>query len=107
MGLGEVLISDTVGFISNIPTNLIQSFKATLDDLKNADLLLHVVDASDPEKNEKIAQTQAVVEELSIDAPQLMVFNKSDLLKKTDLNELIIRVIAYLFLQLLVMVLKV
>jgi len=88
MGLGEVLISDTVGFISNIPTNLIQSFKATLDDLKNADLLLHVVDASDPEKNEKITQTQAVVEELSIDAPQLMVFNKSDLLNKTDLNEL-------------------
>lgn len=88
MGLGEVLISDTVGFISNIPTNLIQSFKATLDDLKNADLLLHVVDASDPEKNEKITQTQTVVEELSIDAPQLMVFNKSDLLNKTDLNEL-------------------
>lgn len=53
IGLGEILISDTVGFISNIPTNLIESFKATLDDLRSADLLLHVIDASDPEKQKK------------------------------------------------------
>ncbi len=83
IGLGEILISDTVGFISNIPTNLIESFKATLDDLRSADLLLHVIDASDPEKTEKISQTQSIIKELSIDIPQILVFNKSDLLKKT------------------------
>ncbi|MEY2972357.1 MAG: putative GTPase [Pseudomonadota bacterium] len=84
LGSGEILISDTVGFISNIPTNLIESFKATLDDLRNADLLLHVVDANDPEKAEKIFQTQSIIKELSIEIPQLLVFNKSDLLQKTD-----------------------
>ena len=81
IGLGDVLISDTVGFISNIPTNLIESFKATLDDLRDADLLLHVVDSSDPEKDEKIKQTNAILDELKINTPCLMIMNKSDLLK--------------------------
>ena len=81
IGFGDVLISDTVGFISNIPTNLIESFKATLDDLRDADLLLHVVDSSDPEKDEKIKQTNAILDELKINTPCLMIMNKSDLLK--------------------------
>ena len=84
IGLGDVLISDTVGFISNIPTNLIESFKATLDDLRDADLLLHVVDSSDPEKDEKIKQTNAILDELKINTPCLMIMNKSDLLKDTQ-----------------------
>ena len=88
LGSGEILISDTVGFISNIPTNLIDSFKATLDDLRSADLLLHVVDANDPERAEKISQTQSIIRELSIEIPQLMVFNKSDLLPKTDFGRI-------------------
>ena len=54
--LSTVLFSDTVGFISNLPTKLIESFKATLDDLSSADLLLHVIDAADPESDFKIQQ---------------------------------------------------
>ena len=46
-----VLFSDTVGFISNLPTKLVESFKATLDDLASADLLIHVIDAADPNRD--------------------------------------------------------
>jgi GTP-binding protein HflX len=76
-----VLFSDTVGFISNLPTKLIESFKATLDDLSSADLLLHVIDAADPETDFKVQQVRRILDDLGVDKiPQIRVLNKSDLI---------------------------
>ena len=79
MGLDDILFSDTVGFISNLPTELIESFKATLDELKSADLLIHVVDISDPDFIYKTEQVFLILKELGIsDIPCIRVNNKSD-----------------------------
>jgi len=84
-GLDDILFSDTVGFISDLPTHLIDSFKATLDDLKSADLLIHVVDIADPESVYKSEQVLKILEELGIsETPCITVNNKSD---KTEFNE--------------------
>ena len=78
-GLDDILFSDTVGFISNLPTELIESFKATLDELKSADLLVHVVDISDPDFIYKTEQVSLILKELGIsDIPCIRVNNKSD-----------------------------
>ena len=78
-GLDDILFSDTVGFISNLPTELIESFKATLDELKSADLLVHVVDISDPDFIYKTEQVSLILRELGIsDIPCIRVNNKSD-----------------------------
>ena len=78
--LSSILFSDTVGFISDLPTQLIESFKGTLDELKSADLLLHVVDISDPDYRFKITQVNLLLEELEIsNIPQIRINNKSDL----------------------------
>ena len=87
-GIDSILFSDTVGFISDLPTQLIESFKGTLDELRSADLLLHVVDASDPDVDFKILQVNKLLKNLKADSiPQLKVNNKCDLI---DVNELII-----------------
>ena len=73
------LLSDTVGFIRKLPTELIESFKSTLDEVREADLLLHVIDAADPLRQERIAQVDAVLAEVGAgELPQLLVFNKID-----------------------------
>ena len=73
------LLSDTVGFIRKLPTQLIESFKSTLDETREADLLLHVVDAADPLRAERIAQVDEVLQEIGAgDLPQMLVFNKID-----------------------------
>ncbi len=78
--LSSILFSDTVGFISDLPTQLIESFKGTLDELKSADLLLHVVDISDPDYRFKVSQVDILLEELGIsEIPQIRINNKSDL----------------------------
>ncbi len=78
-GGGHVLLSDTVGFIRNLPHSLVASFKATLEEARQADLLLHVVDASNPEAEKQIAAVKAVLEELGLaDHPTLLVLNKAD-----------------------------
>ena len=78
--LSSILFSDTVGFISDLPTQLIESFKGTLDELKSADLLLHVVDISDPDYRFKVSQVDILLEELDISKiPQIRINNKSDL----------------------------
>ena len=78
-GLDDILFSDTVGFISNLPTELIESFKATLDELKSADLLVHVVDISDPDFIYKTEQVSLILKELGIsDIPCIRVNNKFD-----------------------------
>jgi len=81
--LGEagrsVSLSDTVGFIRELPHGLIEAFQATLQEAVDADLLLHVVDAANPDFPEQIAQVQAVLKEIgAADIPQVLVFNKLD-----------------------------
>ena len=78
--LGPILFSDTVGFISDLPTQLIESFKATLDELQSADLLLHVVDISDIDHRQKEAEVNKILEELNLESiPQIRINNKCDL----------------------------
>ena len=75
----NVLLSDTVGFIRKLPHGLVESFKATLEEVIEADLLLHIVDISHPQADEQIAAVNAVLEELgALNKPTLMVFNKID-----------------------------
>lgn len=84
----EVIITDTVGFIRSLPKSLLGAFKATLEELRDADLLLHVVDASHPRFEDQITQVRAILAELELgDKPELLVYNKADLLndiKKKD-----------------------
>jgi GTP-binding protein HflX len=76
----EVLLTDTVGFIRHLPHHLVAAFRSTLEQAREADLLLHVVDASHPEADRQIAAVEKVLEELGAShLPQLMVFNKADL----------------------------
>ncbi len=78
-GGGHVLLSDTVGFIRNLPHTLVASFKATLEEARQADLLLHVVDAANPEAEKQIEAVKAVLEDLGLaDHPTLLVLNKAD-----------------------------
>ena len=75
-----VLISDTVGFISKLPHHLVEAFKATLEELSFADLLLHVIDASNPEWREQAAVVDQLILELGAEkTPRLEIFNKCDL----------------------------
>lgn len=77
----EVLLSDTVGFIAKLPHDLVAAFRATLEELESADLLLQVVDVSSPRATERATIVQSVLEELGVaDRPMLMVLNKADLL---------------------------
>lgn len=84
----EVIITDTVGFIRSLPASLMGAFKATLEELRDADLLLHVVDASNPRFEDHIKQVRSILEELELgEKPELLVFNKADILdemKKKD-----------------------
>ncbi len=78
----SVLLSDTVGFIQNLPHQLIDAFKATLEEVNDSDLLLHVVDSSSPDMEKQIDSVYTVLEEIgAISKPIITVFNKSDLLK--------------------------
>ena len=73
------LLSDTVGFIRKLPTDLVESFKSTLDEVREADLLLHVVDVSHPEFEEQIAVVEKTLADLKCgDKPMMVIFNKID-----------------------------
>jgi GTP-binding protein HflX len=75
----EVIISDTVGFIRDLPRDLMGAFRATLDELKDADLLIHVVDLSNPTFEEHIGAVETILDELDLNfIPRLLVFNKED-----------------------------
>ncbi|AKU92278.1 GTP-binding protein HflX [Vulgatibacter incomptus] len=75
----EVIITDTVGFIRDLPKDLVAAFRATLEELEDADLLLHVVDVADPERDEHIAAVDRILESLGLaQTPKLLVFNKAD-----------------------------
>lgn len=79
-GGGHAVVSDTVGFIQNLPTQLIAAFRATLEELEAADLLLHVIDASHPRAAEQRDAVDKILAELGVaDKPTLLVLNKADL----------------------------
>ncbi len=86
---GEVVITDTVGFLSDLPPDLVAAFRATLEELADADLLLHVVDAADPRLDEKLAAVERLVEELDLEGiDRLIVLNKADLVPAPELAAL-------------------
>ncbi|MES1243026.1 MAG: GTPase HflX [Acidobacteriota bacterium] len=86
---GEVVITDTVGFMADLPKDLIAAFKATLEELSDADLLLHVVDAADPRLEAKKAAVEGILEELELhEIPRLLVLNKVDLLPEHEVETL-------------------
>ncbi len=73
------LLSDTVGFIRKLPHGLIESFKSTLDEIRNADVLLHIVDISHPNFEEQIKVVKQTLAEIkAVDKPTIIVFNKTD-----------------------------
>ena len=89
---GEVIITDTVGFLADLPEDLVAAFRATLEELADADLLLHVVDASDPRVDEKLESVEALLEELDLaDLTRLVVLNKVDLLSDSQAEALAAR----------------
>jgi GTP-binding protein HflX len=89
-GWGPVLLSDTVGFIRDLPHHLIASFKATLEESRQADLLLHVADASNPSALDQIAVVYHVLEELGIEAKDtLLVLNKVDAADRGQVGALV------------------
>jgi GTP-binding protein HflX len=80
----QVLLSDTVGFLQKLPHHLVESFSATLEEVQEADILLHVVDASSPNYDQQIAAVNEVLKQLGADGKQtLMVFNKIDKLEQS------------------------
>ena len=82
------LLSDTVGFIRKLPTQLVDSFKSTLDEVREADLLLHVVDISHPDFEEHISSVNQILQDIkSNDKPIVMVFNKIDAFKNQVIEE--------------------
>jgi GTP-binding protein HflX len=88
---GEAILVDTVGFIRDLPEDLFAAFRATFEEAADADLILHVVDASDPGRLDHIATTDAVLEELGLaKRPRLIVYNKADLLPQGDAERLAI-----------------
>lgn len=85
----EVIITDTVGFIRDLPPSLIGAFKATLEELEDADLLLHLVDISNPRFDEQITSVDKILSDLDLGTRQtLLVFNKSDKISEQDLKNL-------------------
>jgi GTP-binding protein HflX len=82
------LLSDTVGFIRKLPHHLIESFKSTLDEVREADVLLHVVDISHPRYEEQMGTVNKTLQEINaFDKPMLIVFNKMDLYEEQTFDE--------------------
>ncbi|MEA3149160.1 MAG: GTPase [Gammaproteobacteria bacterium] len=82
-GVGEVVLADTVGFVRALPHELVAAFRSTLQEAREADLLLHVVDASDPLRDERIEQVREVLKSIGAgDLRELLVFNKIDLVER-------------------------
>ena len=79
-GLGEIVVSDTVGFIRHLPHSLVAAFRSTLEETVQADVLLHVVDANNANRDDQIVEVNKVLAEIgAADIPQVLVFNKIDL----------------------------
>lgn len=86
----EVIITDTVGFIRDLPKDLMNAFRATLEELNDATLLLHVVDAADPARDEQIRAVESILSDLDLlDIPRLMVWNQIDRLREEEVAALV------------------
>ncbi|MBQ1926951.1 MAG: GTPase HflX [Proteobacteria bacterium] len=87
--LQEVIFTDTVGFIRDLPKDLVAAFKATLEELNDADVLLHVIDSSSPQVHSQIAAVEAILKQLGLDTkPMIRIFNKTDLISPQTAIEL-------------------
>ncbi len=86
----EVIITDTVGFIRDLPKDLVAAFRATLEELYDASLLLHVVDAADPARDEQVEAVETILGSLGLmEKPRLMVWNKADMLSAEEVESLL------------------
>lgn len=86
----EVIITDTVGFIRDLPKDLVAAFRATLEELYDASLLLHVVDASDPARDDQVEAVENILDSLGLmEKPRLMVWNKADQLSAEEVESLL------------------
>jgi len=82
LACGPIVLADTVGFIRELPHDLVAAFRSTLAEAREADLLLHVIDASDPERDTRVADVEGVLAEIGAsDLPQVLVYNKIDRLE--------------------------
>lgn len=80
---GDIILADTVGFIRNLPHDLVAAFRSTLDETREAEVLLHIIDVSNPNYQEQMDQVNIVLKEIGADnVPQILVFNKVDLLQE-------------------------
>lgn len=88
----EILLSDTIGFIQDLPPDLVSAFRSTLDETVDADILLHVIDIGDPFMAEKIDEVEAILKSLGVDkTPTIYVFNKMDTIKNRSHDWLVER----------------
>ncbi len=88
----EIIITDTVGFIRDLPKDLMAAFKATLEELEDADLLLHVVDISNPRFEQQIESVENILDELSLkEKPKILVFNKIDKISPLEVENIVSR----------------
>lgn len=85
---GKVVYTDTVGFIRDLPAELVNAFRATLEELHDADVLLHVVDGASPGAPDRVDAVQRILDELELEPPRLIVLNKADLADRLHLAEL-------------------
>lgn len=89
-GWGDVLLSDTVGFVRDLPHSLVASFKSTLEEARQADLLLHVVDASNPEAEQQVETVEQVLDEIGVEVRNfILVLNKSDAVADREVLDLL------------------
>ena len=85
----EVIVNDTVGFIRDLPEALVAAFRATLEEIGDSDLLIHVVDASNPRVGQQIDSVEKILNDLQFnEIPRLIVLNKADLIDEVDLQAL-------------------
>jgi GTP-binding protein HflX len=85
----EVIINDTVGFIRDLPPDLITAFRATLEEMEGSNLLIHLVDASSSQIDDHIASVHKILDDLKLSGiPRLLVFNKSDLLTSEQIENM-------------------
>ena len=87
-GGGKALYTDTVGFIRDLPDELLNAFRATLEELHDAELLLHIVDAATPGAPDRVEAVNRILDELKVEVPRLVVLNKADLADPVTLREL-------------------
>lgn len=86
----NVLLSDTIGFIQDLPLNLISAFRSTLDETVDADLLLHVIDVADPYLHQQVVEVEAILDQLGVSkTPKIYVFNKIDRLPRKRISHIL------------------